>query len=489
MNKKPIPFFKRFVIQNFPFIEEDFDALTNYQLFCKVVEYLNKVIGSQNEVTQQMEYVLNYFNTLDVQDEINNKLDQMAASGQLTDIIAQYLQLHGVLAFNTVSEMVNATNIVNGSICKTLGFSSYMDGGGRFYKIREITNTDVVDGVNLIAISNNNQLVAELIPDDNIDDIAELKSDVSNIESAIAKKHMVVIGDSHSTTLNVPATDGWYTIVGKNLGLTVHNYAYGGAGYVRAVGARNINFSVEVDDAIADTSFNNEDVAVVIVYGGVNDISTTYVSDLNSSCAALCDKINTNFPNATLYIVGINSGPDYFLVPDSNGFNIMYYFYGMKKYCYNKKAIFINSCYWIRKGKENTNPYYNADNSHPNTLGDKVVAINMLNAMKGSGAILSNIEPKIARYSATTGTGKLEISGCDDYLIINGNITLDGSGNGEFMDSQYLMTNFFSPQFLTITNNALTTAYMTFNQATHKLTIKGSANQTYYFRTIVGLND
>ena len=48
MNDKPIPFFKRFVIQNFPFIEEDFDALTNYQLFCKVVEYLNKVYLNRN---------------------------------------------------------------------------------------------------------------------------------------------------------------------------------------------------------------------------------------------------------------------------------------------------------------------------------------------------------------------------------------------------------------------------------------------------------
>lgn len=92
MNNKPIPFFKRFVIQNFPFIEEDFDALTNYQLFCKVVEYLNTVIGSQNEVTQQMEHVLNYFNTLDVQDEINNKLDQMAENGTLTNLISAYVQ-------------------------------------------------------------------------------------------------------------------------------------------------------------------------------------------------------------------------------------------------------------------------------------------------------------------------------------------------------------------------------------------------------------
>lgn len=91
MNDKPIPFFKRFVIQNFPFIEEDFDALTNYQLFCKVVEYLNKVIGSQNEVTEQMEYVLNYFNNLDVQDEINNKLDQMAEDGTLASLISTHI--------------------------------------------------------------------------------------------------------------------------------------------------------------------------------------------------------------------------------------------------------------------------------------------------------------------------------------------------------------------------------------------------------------
>ena len=30
--------FKRWTIQNFPFIEEDFDAITNYQLLCKIVE-------------------------------------------------------------------------------------------------------------------------------------------------------------------------------------------------------------------------------------------------------------------------------------------------------------------------------------------------------------------------------------------------------------------------------------------------------------------
>ena len=42
----------------------------------------------QNLMTQLQEYVDNYFENLDVQEEINNKLDEMAESGELTEIIA-----------------------------------------------------------------------------------------------------------------------------------------------------------------------------------------------------------------------------------------------------------------------------------------------------------------------------------------------------------------------------------------------------------------
>ena len=94
-----IPLFRRWVLQNFPFIEQDFDALTDYQLICKVVEYLNKVIDTVNAGGEQIElltnafnqlkdYVDNYFDNLDVQDEINNKLDEMAEDGTLTELIS-----------------------------------------------------------------------------------------------------------------------------------------------------------------------------------------------------------------------------------------------------------------------------------------------------------------------------------------------------------------------------------------------------------------
>ena len=122
-NIKKLPLFVRCVIQNFPFIEEDFDALTNYQLISKVVEYLNKVISSQNEVIdetnalsaafQQLhDYVENYFDNLDVQEEINNKLDAMVEAGTLQEIITAYIQANTAWCFDTVADMKNNFNIV-----------------------------------------------------------------------------------------------------------------------------------------------------------------------------------------------------------------------------------------------------------------------------------------------------------------------------------------------------------------------------------------
>ena len=161
--------FKMQVIQSFPFIDADFDVLTNYELLCKVVDYLNKTVDNVNLLESDFktlyDYVHDYFDNLDVQEEINNKLDDMAESGELTDMIAQYLGLAGVLAYNTVADMKTAENLVNGSIAKTLGYHSVNDGGSSQYKIRTITNNDTVDEMLIIALNDPN-LVAELITKD-----------------------------------------------------------------------------------------------------------------------------------------------------------------------------------------------------------------------------------------------------------------------------------------------------------------------------------
>ena len=106
--------FKLCVLQNFPFIEADFDTVTNYQLLCKVVEYLNKVIdnnNNQNNNISQLEqnfitlynYVKDYFDNLDVQEEINNKLDNMASDGTLSELIQPLFDEYKTIIDNEVN--------------------------------------------------------------------------------------------------------------------------------------------------------------------------------------------------------------------------------------------------------------------------------------------------------------------------------------------------------------------------------------------------
>lgn len=136
----------------------------------------------QEKFIELVNYVESYLDNLDIQTEINNKLDEMANSGELTEIIAQYLQLAGLLCFNTLNELKNATNIVAGSFTKTFGKNSYNDGLGEFYKIRNITNDDIVDEINIIKINNSDTLIAELIKNATIDKIINDLTKKTNID-------------------------------------------------------------------------------------------------------------------------------------------------------------------------------------------------------------------------------------------------------------------------------------------------------------------
>lgn len=173
MNKfeyKNLTPFKWFVLENFPFIEADFDALTEWQLFCKLGKEMNKIIKSVNDSGEQVEkltdafislqeYVENYFKNLDVQDEINNKLNEMSASGELQDIINQYLQLAGIFTYNNIDEMKSAVNLTENSKCCVFGNKEINDGGFNFYNVKNSTSLDV-DGKIVVKLNNNKYAIA-----------------------------------------------------------------------------------------------------------------------------------------------------------------------------------------------------------------------------------------------------------------------------------------------------------------------------------------
>lgn len=117
--------FKFWTLQNFPFIESaDFDSLTNYEIMCKIVDYLNNVIANMNtaesndeitqtNITNAINYINNYFDNLDVTEDINNKLDEMTQDGTLSNIISSYID---PLINDQNTEIQNFKTTVNNEI-------------------------------------------------------------------------------------------------------------------------------------------------------------------------------------------------------------------------------------------------------------------------------------------------------------------------------------------------------------------------------------
>lgn len=94
------------------------DSLSYYELLNKVVQQLNDVINATNELgsdvtamlnayEQLQKYVNDYFDNLDVQEEINNKLDEMATApdGQLITIVDSFMMSQA--GINMVRTAVN----------------------------------------------------------------------------------------------------------------------------------------------------------------------------------------------------------------------------------------------------------------------------------------------------------------------------------------------------------------------------------------------
>lgn len=219
----------------------DKESGTVLQQVSRMYAKINQLIGSVNNQNKTIadyiqkfielkDYVYTYFNNLDVQDEINNKLDQMSAKGQLADIIAQYLHSQAVFGFDTIAEMSASENLINGSICKVLGKTNNQTGDGGFYKIRTVTTGDVIDGVNKVAITHDNTLIAELITDYTFNKLEEYIDDnYINVKYNGAKGDgetddytvlQSLINNNHNKTLFFP--DGEY-IISQPLNIETEN--------------------------------------------------------------------------------------------------------------------------------------------------------------------------------------------------------------------------------------------------------------------------
>ena len=258
MNKfdyKNLTPFKWFVLENFPFIEADFDALTEWQLFCKLGKEINKIIDSQNIVGEQAEnltnafnnlknYVDNYFDNLDVQDEINNKLNEMATDGTLDEIIEKYITNTILRIYKTVSEMKNDTTLQANMICKTQGFYEMRDNGASYYIILENQTANESDIIEL-----NNGLFAKFIQNTNVINVKQFgcKEDgqtddsdkLQNLINYADTNNLEITGNSKKLLISKTIFFSAYSVV-KNLYLRATKNGTYTKNYLISVNSSNV---------------------------------------------------------------------------------------------------------------------------------------------------------------------------------------------------------------------------------------------------------
>ena len=110
----PMPPFMAFLADNIPAVYDN--TMSYYDELTALIKYLqDTVIPALNDnadtitvlsnaIEQLQDYVDHYFDNLDVQEEINNKLDEMATTGQLQDLIDYY--------FRGVTAKIDAQDVV-----------------------------------------------------------------------------------------------------------------------------------------------------------------------------------------------------------------------------------------------------------------------------------------------------------------------------------------------------------------------------------------
>ena len=120
------------------------DELSYYELLNKVIERCNDIGVTVNEL---IEYVNHYFDSLDVQQMVNAKLDQMSQDGTLADLINNVIFSALNVSVNkrvikhiTVLDMVNDKNITLNDVVITSGYYKGNDNGGATYLILNVNS-------------------------------------------------------------------------------------------------------------------------------------------------------------------------------------------------------------------------------------------------------------------------------------------------------------------------------------------------------------
>ena len=360
------------------------ESMSYYECLCALYSYLkDTVVPAVNnnaealeEVQQKMielkEYVDNYFDNLDIQTEINNKLDEMADSGELASIIAQYLDAQFIYGFDTIANLKGAETLAEGNICRILGKTSYATGNGAFYRVRSLTVYDTIDDDLIVGLTNYPSLVAEKITDYAINQVeAEITALDTRIDALEKGKKYIFIGDSYIQGYTPDGTvTSWAEITASLLGLTSSEYDVFGMGGVAMDSSNTNNYY-----AFISTLDEDDDATDIYIGGGYNDINDSATqSTIKQGISNVKGIVATKYPNAKLHIAFIGGTSVY-----ANKWKLSQKVAFYSKACNDYNIDFLTNSPYIL---HDYGTVFSSDGIHPNLAGETAIGEHIANYIK-----------------------------------------------------------------------------------------------------------
>ena len=289
------------------------------------------------------DYVDTYFENLDVQEEINNKLDEMAESGVLEQIITEYYQGY----INVIFPLYGADGT------DTLGDCSIIKNGEESLMIDTFSNTDetydsIRDALYNASISTLTYLVITHYHSDHIGNVLNLLNDGYLAGCTVYLPRNCTIGDytwEGTAIKNALTTAGVTWIEINNQTFTV-----GDDCTVKMLNgsAEDYQYYDDLESESGNNSYNDRSIVCDVEYKGRHLLFTgdleyrgcEYIApQLSASNYDLLKDMHHGFiDNAPDFCARVN--PNFVVIPASAGM--------VNK---NYSDWLINSVYWIRKSK------------------------------------------------------------------------------------------------------------------------------------------
>lgn len=142
-HSRPVPPFMRYCSAIIPTMFDD--SLSYYEALCAlncfIQNNLVEVVNNNATVTQEYialtnqlkDYMEHYFDNLDVQNEINNKLDEMVNNGTFELLFAKYVDPYFETINNDITELENKVNALNTNAPTVVTDASQMTDHSKIY--------------------------------------------------------------------------------------------------------------------------------------------------------------------------------------------------------------------------------------------------------------------------------------------------------------------------------------------------------------------